>query len=173
MGHLINDEAMQLLKEKGAWLVPQSYWRMRPDPDPNTVPAHRIKKRMQVKAGAVHEMELAKKYDVNVAFGSDAFGALGGEHRALMEFTSRSQWYTPLENIKNRRPLGNARLFSLSGKINPYTEGKLGVIEEGAYADLLIYENNPLEDIQVLVKYQENLRFIMKDGVVFKNELWT
>ena len=169
-GHLINEEAMQLLKEKEAWLVPQSWWTMRPDRDPATTPAHRIKKMQQVKSGAVHEMELAKKYEVNVAYGTDAFGPLGGEDRALMEFTSRKRWFTSLEILKQATS-GNARLFALSGKINPYTEGKLGVIEAGAYADLLLYEGNPLEDVDVMVNYKENLKLIMKDGKIIKNEL--
>ncbi len=59
----------------------------------------------------------------------------------------------------------------MSGKLNPYTEGKLGLIEKGAYADLLIYEGNPLEDVDVLVNYKENLKLIMKDGKIIKNEL--
>ena len=169
-GHLINEEAMQLLKEKDAWLVPQSWWTMRPEPDPTTYPAHKLKKKQLVEAGAVREMELAKKYKVNLAYGSDAFGALGGEHRALMEFTSRKRWFTSVEILKQATS-GNARLFALTGKINPYTEGKLGVVEKGAYADLLIYEGNPLEDVEVLVNYKENLKLIMKDGKIIKNEL--
>ncbi len=169
-GHLINEEAMQLLKAKDAWLVPQSWWTMRPKPDPATYPAHKMKKRMQVQAGAIKEMELAKKYQVNLAYGTDAYGALGGEHRALMEFTSRKRWFTSVEILKQATS-ENARLFALSGKINPYTEGKLGVIEKGAYADLLIYDGNPLEDVEVIVAYKENLKLIMKDGKIIKNEL--
>lgn len=169
-GHLINEKAMQLIKEKDAWLVPQSWWTMRPNLDPATNPAHRIKKRQLVQAGAVQEMELAKKYKVNLAYGSDAFGALGGEHRALMEFTSRKRWFSSLEILKQATS-ENARLFALSGKINPYTEGKLGVIEKGAYADLLIYDGNPLEDVEVIVNYKQNLKLIMKDGKIIKNEL--
>lgn len=169
-GHLINEKAMQLLKEKDAWLVPQSWWTMRPERDPATTPAHRIKKSRLVKSGAVQEMELAKKYKVNLAYGSDAFGPLGGEHRALMEFTSRKRWFTSLEILKQATS-ENARLFALSGKINPYTEGKLGVIEKGAYADLLIYDENPLEDVEVIVNYKEHLKLIMKDGKIVKNEL--
>ena len=90
-GHLINEEAIQLLKEKEAWLVPQSYWSMLPTPQPgvDAVPTAKIKKILQVRAGAENEMDLAKKYDVNLAFGTDAFGPLGSEKRALMEFTSR------------------------------------------------------------------------------------
>ncbi len=120
--------------------------------------------------GTVHMMELAKKYNVNVAFGSDAYGALGFEAYALMEFTARVRWYSPLEVLKQATS-ENARLLALSGQVNPYTKGKLGVIEPGAYADLLLYEGNPLEDIQVIVNHKEKLKFIMKDGIIYKNEL--
>jgi len=107
-------------------------------------------------------LKLAKKHDINVGFGSDAYGDLGYESYALQEFTSRTKWYTPLEVLKQATS-GNARLLSLSGKINPYTDGKIGVIEEGAYADLLIYDGNPLEDINVVAIPKKNLKLIMKD----------
>lgn len=169
-GQLINEEAMQLLKEKDAWLVPQSWWTMRPDLDPIKHPAHRIKKSNLVKSGVVNEMNLAKKYKVNIAYGSDVFGPLGAEDRALIEFTSRKRWFSSIDILKQATS-ENARLFELSGEINPYKDGKLGIIEKGAYADLLIYEGNPLEDVDVLVNYKENLKFIMKGGKIFKNEL--
>ena len=57
----------------------------------------------------------------------------------------------------------------MTGKRNPY--GKLGVIEEGAMADILIYSANPLEDVAVVADPETNLKLIIKDGVVFKNEL--
>jgi imidazolonepropionase-like amidohydrolase len=136
----------------------------------DSIPEPIFKKIKLVLDGTVREMELAKKYNVNVAFGSDAYGALGFEEYALMEFTARVRWYSPLEVLKQATS-ENARLFSLSGKLNPYTEGKLGVIKIGAYADLLIYEGNPLDDIQVIVNHNENLKLIMKDGKIYKNEL--
>lgn len=169
-GHLINEEAIQLLKQKDAWLVPQSHWLLRSEESIEALPPHRAKKVELVLAGAEREMELAKKYDVNLAFGTDAFGPLGGESKALNEFITRSRWYSPVEVLKQATS-ENAKLFQLSGKLHPYTAGKLGVIAAGAYADLLIYDGNPLEDIQVIVNYQENLRFIMKDGEIIKNEL--
>jgi imidazolonepropionase-like amidohydrolase len=58
----------------------------------------------------------------------------------------------------------------MSGPRNPYPN-KLGVIEEGAYADLLLVEGNPLQDLKLLEKPQENLLLIMKNGVVHKNTL--
>ena len=52
----------------------------------------------------------------------------------------------------------------------PYWIGRAdGVIEEGAYADLLLINGNPLADISILTKPEENLALIMKDGKIFKN----
>ena len=65
----------------------------------------------------------------------------------------------------------NAKLLELTGPRNPYPDGPLGVIVEGAYADLLIVDGNPLEDIRVLMDYTNNIRVIMKDGAVYKNTL--
>lgn len=50
-------------------------------------------------------------------------------------------------------------------------KGKLGVISEGAYADLLVVDGNPLVNLNVLLRPDENLKLIMKDGVIYKNEL--
>ena len=66
---------------------------------------------------------------------------------------------------------GNAELFKLSGKLHPYQEGEIGVVKKGAYADILIVNKNPIEDVSVLTNPNENILFIMKDGVVFKNIL--
>ena len=96
--------------------------------------------------------------------------AEGFENLALTEFTTRTSWFTPQE-ILMQATSENARLLSLSGATNPYTEGKLGVIKKGAYADLLIYDANPLENIDIIVNYKQHLKFIMKDGKIYKNEL--
>ena len=57
------------------------------------------------------------------------------------------------------------------GPRNPYQDGPLGVIKKGAYADLLIVEGNPIKDITILEDYTNNMKIIMKDGVIYKNEL--
>ena len=62
-------------------------------------------------------------------------------------------------------------LLGHSGQLNPYQDGPLGVIKEGAYADLLIVDGNPLEDISLLADPAQNLKLIMKDGRIFKNTL--
>jgi imidazolonepropionase-like amidohydrolase len=77
----------------------------------------------------------------------------------------------------------NGEIVALSGDVlNPYYEGKLGVIEKGAYADILLVDGNPLEDITVIGGSEkwfdapdrdgiETMRLIMKDGVIYKNTL--
>ena len=59
----------------------------------------------------------------------------------------------------------------MSGPRNRFRDGPLGVIAEGAYADLIIVEGNPLEDITILSNPDDNLRLIMKDGEIYKNML--
>jgi imidazolonepropionase-like amidohydrolase len=63
----------------------------------------------------------------------------------------------------------NAELLALSGPRNPYQEGPLGVIREGAYADLILVNGNPLEDLDLVADAANNFDLIMKDGVIYKN----
>ncbi len=163
-GHLIDEEAMKLLKEKGAFIVPQSNWADLP-----LVASPSMHKFKLVQQGAINEMDLAKKYGAKVAFGTDNFGNIGIERDAFREFISRKKWYKPIEILKQATSL-NAELFALTGKLNPYPL-PLGVIKAGAYADLLIYEGNPLENIDIVTKPEQTLKLIMKDGKIYKNVL--
>jgi imidazolonepropionase-like amidohydrolase len=61
-------------------------------------------------------------------------------------------------------------LFKMSGLRNPYPDGDLGVIKDGAYADLLLVDGNPLESLSAVTD-QKNLRIIMKDGKIYKNTI--
>lgn len=77
----------------------------------------------------------------------------------------------------------NGEILKLSGEVrDPYPEGKLGVVEEGAYAGLLLVDGNPLEDITVIGGNKKwfdapprdgikTMRVIMKDGKIYKNTL--
>ncbi|HMH14949.1 MAG TPA: hypothetical protein VK578_17755 [Edaphobacter sp.] len=61
-------------------------------------------------------------------------------------------------------------LMALSGFINPYP-AKLGVVEEGAYADLLLVDGDPLENLKLIEDPGKNFLVIMKDGTIYKNTL--
>ena len=64
----------------------------------------------------------------------------------------------------------NGELLAMSGERNPYP-GKLGVIEQGALADLLLVDGDPIADIKLIEDPVKNLVVIMKDGKIYKNIL--
>ena len=164
-GMLIEEPTMKLMREKGAFLSPQAYiFSVEPKFDWFTDENRR--KMRQVSDGLDREMQLAKKHGVKVVFGTDMFG-LGYQHLQSLEFGMRLKWFTPVEILRQATSTA-AELLALSGVRNPYKEGPLGVIEEGAYADLLIVDGNPLEDITLLEEPDANLVLIMKDGRVYK-----
>ena len=86
---------------------------------------------------------------------------------------NESLGFTSLEALKHSTSDAAMLLQSedWTGELDPYREGKLGVIETGAWADLIIIEGNPLEDITLLRDYKNNMKLIMKDGQVWKNIL--
>ena len=77
------------------------------------------------------------------------------------------RWYTPAETLAMATGT-NAQLLTMSGNRNPYP-GKLGVVAEGALADLLLVDGNPLENIKLIADPARNFVVIMKDGKVYKN----
>jgi imidazolonepropionase-like amidohydrolase len=78
-----------------------------------------------------------------------------------------ARWTTPAEALR-MATANNGELMSLSGFINPYP-GKLGVVEEGALADLLLVDGNPLENLDLVADPDRNFLVIMKDGRIYKN----
>ena len=86
------------------------------------------------------------------------------------EFLTLAEHFSNVEVL--RMATSNvADLLKLSGKLNPYQDGQLGVVKEGAYADLLLVDGNPLDDVTILAEYEKNIQLIMKDGKVYKNTL--
>ena len=167
-GHLLSEDTLKLLKKKGAFLSSQSFGFVRQYIKPGE--SGRAGKAGQVMDGTDNLMLTAKKLGIPVAFGTDAFGSMRAYEAAVGEFGYRLRWFTSLEILKQATS-HNAKLLALTGPRNPYPDGPLGVIQEGAYADLLIVDGNPLEDIRLLEDYENNIRLIMKDGVIYKNTL--
>jgi imidazolonepropionase-like amidohydrolase len=79
------------------------------------------------------------------------------------------RWYTPAETLVMATGT-NAQLLALSGKRNPYP-GKLGVVQQGALADLLLIDGDPIANIKLIEDPAKNFVVIMKDGKIFKNTL--
>jgi imidazolonepropionase-like amidohydrolase len=164
-GNLMSDETMKLLAEKGAFLSTQvGIFVTDPPTDWN---AEQRAKQKAAKDGLANMFALAKKYKAKIASGTDLVGTPEEKAVQAKELSSRLPWFTPAE-ILTQATANNAELLSWSGPRNPYP-GKLGVIEEGAYADLLLVDGNPLENIKLFDDPGKNLALIMKDGKIYKN----
>jgi imidazolonepropionase-like amidohydrolase len=103
----------------------------------------------------------AKKYDVPIAFGTDLWGP-EAQKSQVREFEMRINLDSPT-NIIRSATTTNAELLM--------QKGELGTIAPGAYADLLVVDGDPLTDLRVMLDPRNNLKLIMKDGVIYKNEL--
>lgn len=166
-GQLLDEETVKLMADKGIW------WSLQPltyDPEvfARMTPSSQQRAK-QVFDGTDRAYRLAKKYKVKTAFGADILfdPAAAGRQGAALALLGR--WYTPAEALKMATS-DNGELMALSGFINPYP-GKLGVVEEGALADLLLVEGNPLEDLSLVANPDQNFKIIMKDGIVYKNTI--
>jgi len=164
-GQLADDMSARLMAEKGVW------WSLQPflddeDAIPNANPEGR-KKQLEMSAGTDGAYKLAKKYKVKLAWGTDCLFDAKGAERQGKQLAKMTRWFTPAEVLK-MATADNAELLSLSGRRNPYP-GKLGVVEEGALADLLLVDGNPLTNIQLVTDPDKNFVVIMKDGQIFKN----
>ena len=118
-------------------------------------------------AGNNNTYTLAKKYQLKTAFGTDVLfsAALAAQQGSIL--ASLNRWYTPAETLAMATGT-NGELLQLTGKRNPYP-GKLGVVQVGAMADLLLVDGNPLENLKLITDPDRNFVVIMKDGVVYKN----
>ncbi len=83
--------------------------------------------------------------------------------------THLTRWYTASETLQMATAI-NAELLSLSGPRNPYP-GRLGVVGEGALADLLVVDGDPIENINLIENPAKNFVIIMKDGKIYKDAL--
>lgn len=164
--HLIDEPTARLIAEKGVWLSTQPFVDI--GGAAALGPAEQAQMR-QVVAGTDRVYNLARKYKIKTAFGTDIlFSQALAEHQGqgLVDLT---RWYTPAEALIMATST-NAELFAMTGLRNPYP-GKLGVVEEGAFADLLLVDGNPLEDIKLVADPAKNFLIIMKDGKIYKNAL--
>ena len=120
--------------------------------------------------GTDRTYKAAKKIGVKVAFGTDMlFDPAAAEKQGKM-LSKLARWYTPYEALKMATST-NAELLMLCGPRNPYPDGALGVIEEGAYADMILVDGNPLENLELVADPHTNFMLIMKDGKIYKNTL--
>jgi imidazolonepropionase-like amidohydrolase len=170
-GVLGTEKTFKLMAKKGVWLSPTARNAFLLPEDYGLTPDMPAYAKMQfVNANAKHQLEWAKKYGVKMVFSSDRVFTKAALATQNEEFLTLKELFTPFEILKMATSLP-AELNKLTTYNNPFTEGELGVIEEGAYADLLIVDGNPMTNIDLLVYPERSLKLIMKDGVIYKNKI--
>jgi imidazolonepropionase-like amidohydrolase len=129
-------------------------------------PRRSIAKQHYVLGNVENFFALVKKYHAKLTYGTDL---VIGSDTSLQtkELVMRSKWFTPYEILVQATSRAG-ELIALAGPRNPYP-GKLGVIEEGAYADMLLVHGNPLENIELVGQPETSFVLIMKDGTIYKN----
>ncbi|MCB8821830.1 metal-dependent hydrolase family protein [Microvirga rosea] len=164
--HLMDEDTARIMADQGVWLSIQPFLSAE-DSVPLTGPSQ--DKLRQVIAGTDMAYTLARKHKIKTAFGSDLLFSATMAARQGNMLTHLTRWYANLEILRMATST-NAELLGLSHQRNPYP-GKLGVIEEGAFADLLVIDGDPVENISLIENPDANLRLIMKDGKIHKNTL--
>lgn len=165
-GHSIDDKTAALMAEKDVWLSTQPFQLS----DFPLTPEMRAKAQEAVTGGWQASVKLAKKHGVKVAFGTDIGNRTPESRFGNLLLPRLGEIYSNAEVLRIATA-GNAELFALSGMRNPYRAAALGVIREGAWADMVLVRGNPLEDLRLISDPARNMLVVMKDGVIYKNML--
>ena len=167
-GLLMSEETLRMMKEKDVWLSIQPILNDEdaiPFPDPISQA-----KFVEATKGTETVYPLARDIGVKMAFGTDALFDAELAKRGGKQLAKLQRWFTPAQVLKMATH-DNAQLLKLSGPRNPYQAGELGVVTEGAYADLILVDGNPLENIDLIADPANNFVVIMKDGKIYKNTI--
>jgi imidazolonepropionase-like amidohydrolase len=180
----ISEDTMKKIADAGGFVVPQM-WGISPDMAKNPyIPPAKIPEVVSLGEEYSDFGRDLLKHNVKVVFQSDYVGKFADAERARRyEIWWRTQTFGSNFEVLKQMTSAAGEMLALSGPRNPYKEGPLGVIEEGAYADILLVDGNPLEDISVIGgtekwfdadpewKPIDTLRVIMKNGTIYKNTL--
>jgi imidazolonepropionase-like amidohydrolase len=171
-GFLASEKTIKRMKKLGAVMSLQPYAAVEIFKEPEKLAGfneENIRKARQVRDGADNMLKLVAKHKVDTFAGADLWQE-GIITKTPDDMVLRKRWFDDVEILRQNTSYA-ATWLAKSGTKNPYREGPLGVIEEGAYADLLMVDGNPVEDVSVLADWKENIRLIVKDGDIYKNTL--
>jgi len=164
--HLVDEETVKYMAEKGVWLSTQPFDEDDhhfPDPD-------RTAKNAKVCTGTANLYQWAATYGAKTAFGTDLLMEPERSGQQAPMFARLSEFMDPIDALRMATST-NAELFRMSGTCDPYAEAPLGVIRPGAWADFLVVDGEPTTDLTPFADPESNLRVIVKGGEVVKNTL--
>ena len=164
---MLDEPTAQLIAEKGIWWSLQPFLddgnSSFPEGSPNRV------KQIEMFGGTDNAYALARKFNIKTAWGTDTLFDAKAAATQGAQLAKMTRWYSPVEVLK-MATAANGQLLALSGLRSPYP-GKLGVVKEGALADLLLVDGDPLTNIKLVEDPAKNFLVIMKDGKIYKNLL--
>jgi imidazolonepropionase-like amidohydrolase len=173
----LTDEIAKVMIEKGIYLATAVSPVLEVDVEyaKSTYPPASFKKWFTVRQGAENMLQVLKRNpDLKVVLGSDLLGPWNNmkvvDDKMNLEFPYFAKALGNFRALKMATSVAG-EMNLMTGKMNPYTDGPLGVVKEGGYADLLLVDGNPLEDIKLMTDPDKNFKVIMKDGVIYKNTL--
>jgi imidazolonepropionase-like amidohydrolase len=160
--NLINESSIELFLKYTAYMVPtlSTYEALAEHGIEAGIPESIIGKLHQVRDAGAAALTLADEAGVKIVYGTDLLGSM--QQYQLNEFKIRSKIQSPIDVIRSATTVA-ADLFN--------KQGQIGIVAEGAYADLLVVDGNPLDDINVMTKPETYLKAIMKRGIIVKNTL--
>ena len=168
--NLMDDETAKIIKENDVWVMPGPQFSRPIESHGDNQPESIVRKARYIQQGEEIATEAINKYDLKILFGTDSFGDPAYiEKHQLEDFSYFKKRFGSFKGLV--AATGNINeLIKLTTYQNPYPDGKIGVLEEGSYADILIVKGNPVEDLDVLAD-EDNIRLIMKDAKVYKDIL--
>jgi imidazolonepropionase-like amidohydrolase len=183
-GFFISDKTLKRIAKEGGYVVPQM-WGLSPDLAKNPLmPKEKLPLVAQLQETYGDFGERLLKNDVKVVFASDYVGNFADAERARRyEIWWRTQAFGSNFEVLKQMTSTAGEMLAMSGPRNPYKSGPLGVIKEGAYADIILVDGNPLEDISVLggtakwfdadpeYKVIPTIHLVMKGGNIYRNEI--
>ncbi|ORY34946.1 hypothetical protein BCR39DRAFT_515732 [Naematelia encephala] len=161
-GNLIDEDTLKLMAKKGVFLTPTLIvcdLLSRPPYSVIIPPASR-EKLTHVQSMGFVTIKKAHENNVIIGYGTDCFNAM--QPVQLSEFDLRAS-VLPSPVVLQQATLNGSKILHM--------EGKIGVIKEGAFADMLLLSANPLEDVTILNKPKQYLKGIVKDGRVVHSAL--
>jgi imidazolonepropionase-like amidohydrolase len=168
---LVSENTVIRMKEEGVALSVQAVMSLQAFGDADSITffsADQKAKATKVNSNAAQMMKQAVKHGLIIATGGDMFGPdLGRQADNILWFNNEIT-HDPYFSLKTATS-NAAEILSWSGEMNPYKEGTLGTIVEGGYADIILINGNPLEDLDAIKR--GTVDFVMKDGLVYKNWL--
>src|SRR5918994_528790 len=164
-GQLMDEATAEMMAHQDIWLSLQPFLD-----DEDAIPypegsAGRAKQ-LEVAIGTDAAYQLAIKHGLKLAWGTDTLFDPVLATKQGKQLAKMTRWFTPAEAL-TMATSANAELLALSGPRNPYP-GMLGVVTEGALADLLLVDGDPLQDLTLIADPERNFHVIMKDGRIYK-----